>query len=1131
MGIAPGSSWGINRLYIGANSNLFALNGDINIGELWCYYPSINLLNVIDNPNDSTPYSITFGGNELPGYGTINQRSHGDLIFTGTDHFEGNITTQTGYGRVVLNGDTGANIQMKGGEIAGQGETRGDLTARNRAIISPGDKDSVGTLSFGNVDLDPSTILNFKLGSTNNSNLINVNGNLILAGTLNINALSGFELGTYALFNYKGNLTYNGLKLGSLPDRSNRSKFYVHTAYPGKIILLVPDLDSLNYSRSVGGHWDERTEWEPRGVPDHNQAQVKLANNGVDSLNLDLNNKEYTVKKLKVTGNDWALSNGTLLFDSDTGEAGIEYSGSKTLRLAITLKLQGYYTTLDVSDEGGTMSLLGAVSGELLTKKGPGTLLIEAPFDVERLDLRGGTIGVAPGSFNNHTGDVADFFVLANSKLFALGGDINIPGPYIYPDADLNVIDNPNDSPPHSITFYGYKFGEGTINQFSHGDLIFIGTDDFEGTINTQTGYGRVVLNGDTCANIEMDGGEIAGKGGTRGKLTARNAAIISPGNKDEVGTLTFGDVDLDKSTILNFKLGSQVIGESDLIQVNGNLTLAGNLNINALSGFRAGTYTLFSYEGKLTYNKGDLGIGSVSDGKYDLSKFYVQTAYRGKVNLLTPDPEDDPGFPEMPGPVIPKPAPTPTPYPMPGPTPGFPEMPGPVIPKPTPTPTPYPMPGPTPGKDPSKPKPRVPRDPFFTFNFWDGDRTIADGTILGGSGVWNNTSKTWSNVDGFSKKAWNGYRAVFGGDAGIVDVRENISFRNIEFIDDGYTIHSSNNSKLLANGSTTIKVDSTYLAEILAEITGTGSISKIGPGTLTLSHDNSYTGDTILEGGTLVANTRKALSSGSVTLEGGLLGFGNTQTLEIGSYTQNQDATLTLRVNSPTNYDQLVVNGSANLGGTLLIDGKPSNFGKEMLLITTEGLDGRFDNIQFAQTSLKRLSATYDTKNVYVTSHFAPIWPYAKSRNARALACNLDLFLNTGRKEDLFNILADLSLEEELPAALETLVPGQAFTLSSIGLSVSRSLMRSLLGRLEDLISGAGAPKQRGLPSLNFYIHGNGSFGRQRQDNGNEVIGYNYGRGSTFIGATTTSITKSTLVEPLTTPILTQACMATEAL
>ena len=359
--------------------------------------------------------------------------------------------------------------------------------------------------------------------------------------------------------------------------------------------------------------------------------------------------------------------------------------------------------------------------------------------------------------------------------------------------------------------------------------------------------------------------------------------------------------------------------------------------------------------------------------------------------------------------------------------------------------------------------------------------------------------------------------------------MQDNVSFRKMDFLADGYTIYASNNSKLLANDSAAIKVDSTYQADIAAEITGKGSITKKGLGILILSHDNSYTGGTVLEEGTLVANTRNALSSGSVTLEGGLLCFGSTQTLEIGSYTQNQDATLVLRVNSPTNYDQLVVNGRANLGGTLLIDGKPSNFGKEMPLITTQGLNGKFDNIQFTQTSLKELSPNYDNgKNVHVTSHFALIYPHAKSRNTRALAHHLDLFSNTGRNEDLFNTLADLTLEQ-VPAALEALVPNQVFTLSSIGLSVSRSQMHSLQGRLEDLNSGyasygklnVSASNQHGLasggvsPQINFlmnkgqaqelwsfYMHGDGSFGRQRQDNEQEVVGYDYGQGGTFMGA-----------------------------
>ena len=389
-----------------------------------------------------------------------------------------------------------------------------------------------------------------------------------------------------------------------------------------------------NYSRSAGGQWDKRLEWDPRGVPDGDQVHVTLANNGSSALELGLNGKQYTVKEPKATGNDWTLSNGALVFDSNPEKAPrIEYSGPKTLTLATALKLK-VDTDLDVSNEDRTVRLLGAVSGESLTKRGPGLLLIEAPFDA-RLSLGGGITGIAPAaSFSSvlHIG--------ADSKLFALNGDLNIPHNLFIPyqNITLDIIDNPdpNESTRYNITLGGSKSGYGIINQRSHGDLIFAGKDHFAGTINTYDGYGRVVLNGDTGANIQMKGGEIAGQGETRGDLTARNGATISPGDKDSVGTLSFGNVDLDPSTILNFKLGS--VNNSDLINVNGNLRLAGNLDINALFGFWEGTYTLFNYKGKLTYNKGDLSIRSISDDSYDPSEFYVQTAYSGKVNLLLPE-------------------------------------------------------------------------------------------------------------------------------------------------------------------------------------------------------------------------------------------------------------------------------------------------------------------------------------------------------------------------------------------------------------------------------------------------------------------------------------------------------------
>jgi len=80
-----------------------------------------------------------------------------------------------------------------------------------------------------------------------------------------------------------------------------------------------------------------------------------------------------------------------------------------------------------------------------------------------------------------------DFIVDGDSKLFALGGNPNIPGDLkIHENTNLEIIDNPNDSTHYySITLGVNNYGSGTIKQRSHSDLIFTGRGDSEGTINT----------------------------------------------------------------------------------------------------------------------------------------------------------------------------------------------------------------------------------------------------------------------------------------------------------------------------------------------------------------------------------------------------------------------------------------------------------------------------------------------------------------------------------------------------------------------------------------------------------------------------------------------------------------------
>ena len=83
-------------------------------------------------------------------------------------------------------------------------------------------------------------------------------------------------------------------------------------------------------------------------------------------------------------------------------------------------------------------------------------------------------------------------------------------------------------------------------------------------------------------------------------------AATIAPGGIGTVGTLTTGDLTLSALSILNYDLGTpdtDVIAASDRLQVNGDLTLDGTLNVNDIGDFGIGVYRLIDFTGTLTDN------------------------------------------------------------------------------------------------------------------------------------------------------------------------------------------------------------------------------------------------------------------------------------------------------------------------------------------------------------------------------------------------------------------------------------------------------------------------------------------------------------------------------------------------
>ena len=103
-------------------------------------------------------------------------------------------------------------------------------------------------------------------------------------------------------------------------------------------------------------------------------------------------------------------------------------------------------------------------------------------------------------------------------------------------------------------------------------------------------------------------------------------------------------------------------------------------------------------------------------------------------------------------------------------------------------------------------------------------------------------------------------------------------------------------------------------------DISGSGTLTKQGTGTLILSGNNSYTGGTVLAQGVLEADSSKAFGTGNVTNTGGTIDENVSDSITInGDFNQSQNGTLELNIDSSD--DLLNITGEATLGGALKLN------------------------------------------------------------------------------------------------------------------------------------------------------------------------------------------------------------------
>jgi autotransporter-associated beta strand protein len=145
----------------------------------------------------------------------------------------------------------------------------------------------------------------------------------------------------------------------------------------------------------------------------------------------------------------------------------------------------------------------------------------------------------------------------------------------------------------------------------------------------------------------------------------------------------------------------------------------------------------------------------------------------------------------------------------------------------------------------------------------WDAN----GGAGTGGTGVWNTTTPNWNTASDGSGSAQNftsANRAFFGGTAGEVTIGPGgvTASAGIVFDAFNYVVKSDASADKLTLGpfSTIAVTSNAGLATISAGIDGANGLTKTGPGTLTLTGSNVFTGIVTLSAGGLVLGSDAAL-------------------------------------------------------------------------------------------------------------------------------------------------------------------------------------------------------------------------------------------------------------------------------